>query len=203
MPNSRRWAARCCSSLGRGLGNPAGGVRRGVRRACPATLIKVIRYPGAADSEQGVGAHRDAGVLTLLLAEPGSRGCRSRGWAGGEERRDSIRRRGPAARGAHREHRRDAGDRQPADTCAPPSTGCRSRTRERLSVAYFFNPRLDAQLPVLQLPAELAARARGVTDDPSNDRIYAVYGRNAWKSRRARTPTWPRAHRSRVKMEVL
>ena len=31
----------------------------------PATLIKVIRYPGRADSDQGVGAHRDAGVLTL------------------------------------------------------------------------------------------------------------------------------------------
>ena len=46
---------------------------------------------------------------------------------------------------------------------------------------YFFNPRLDAQIPVLALPAELAARARPA-HDPS-DPIYAVYGRNAWKSR--------------------
>ena len=36
----------------------------------PATLIKVIRYPARAASPQGVGAHRDSGVLTLLLAEP-------------------------------------------------------------------------------------------------------------------------------------
>jgi len=50
-------------------------------------------------------------------------------------------------------------------------------------VPYFFNPRLDAHLPVLTLPAELAARARGVTVDPSNERIFSVYGRNAWKSR--------------------
>ena len=39
----------------------------------PATLIKFIRYPAGAAGSQGVGAHRDAGVLTLLLAEPGCR----------------------------------------------------------------------------------------------------------------------------------
>src|SRR6201993_2249370 len=44
----------------------------------PATLIKIIRYPARAASPQGVGAHRDAGVLTLLLAEPGSRGLQVR-----------------------------------------------------------------------------------------------------------------------------
>ena len=41
----------------------------------PATLIKIVRYPAHGRQQpQGVGAHRDAGVLTLLLAEPGSRG---------------------------------------------------------------------------------------------------------------------------------
>jgi hypothetical protein len=29
----------------------------------------------------------------------------------------------------------------------------------------------------------LASRARGVTADPSNQQIFSVYGRNAWKSR--------------------
>ncbi|MGC7298819.1 2-oxoglutarate and iron-dependent oxygenase domain-containing protein, partial [Mycobacteroides abscessus subsp. massiliense] len=36
----------------------------------PATLIKVIRYPSDGTTSQGVGAHRDSGVLTLLLTEP-------------------------------------------------------------------------------------------------------------------------------------
>lgn len=45
----------------------------------PATLIKVVRYPATAASSQGVGAHRDSGVLTLLLAEPGSEGLQVRG----------------------------------------------------------------------------------------------------------------------------
>jgi isopenicillin N synthase-like dioxygenase len=34
-------------------------------------------------------------------------------------------------------------------------------TAERISVPYCFNPALDAQLPVLSLPAELARRAAG------------------------------------------
>src|SRR6516165_10446982 len=50
----------------------------------PATLIKIIRYPARAASPQGVGAHRDSGVLTLLLAEPGSRGLQVRRTTGGD-----------------------------------------------------------------------------------------------------------------------
>lgn len=152
----------------------------------PATLIKVIRYPGRADSEQGVGAHRDAGVLTLLLAEPGSRGLQVRA---GDQFLDvdplpgalivNIGEMLEIASGGYlraTEHR------------------VRIQDTERLSVAYFFNPRLDARLPVLALPTELAARARGVTEDPSNDRIYAVYGRNAWKSRVRAHPDVAAAH---------
>src|SRR6478609_9523715 len=40
----------------------------------PATLIKVVRYPGTSDTSQGVGVHKDSGVLTLLLLEQGSEG---------------------------------------------------------------------------------------------------------------------------------
>ena len=53
---------------------------------------------------------------------------------------------------------------------------------DRISVPYFFNPRLDAQIPTLSLPAELAERGGGLRVDPS-DPIFSVYGRNAWKSR--------------------
>lgn len=66
--------------------------------------------------------------------------------------------------------------------------------RERISVPYFFNPRLDAQLPVLRLPTDLAADARGVTADPSNERIFSVYGQNAWKSRLRAHPDVAAAH---------
>lgn len=42
----------------------------------PSTLIKIVRYPGTHEPEpqQGVGAHKDSGVLTLLWVEPGKGG---------------------------------------------------------------------------------------------------------------------------------
>ncbi len=67
---------------------------------------------------------------------------------------------------------------------------------ERISVPYFFNARLDAQIPVLSLPAELAARTETSwtpSEDPS-DPIFSVYGRNAWKSRLRAHPDVAAAH---------
>ncbi|BDZ38585.1 hypothetical protein GCM10025863_11990 [Microbacterium suwonense] len=42
----------------------------------PSTLIKIVRYPGTDNPlpQQGVGAHKDSGVLTLLWVEPGRGG---------------------------------------------------------------------------------------------------------------------------------
>ena len=66
----------------------------------------------------------------------------------------------------------------------------------RISVPFFFNPRLDAQLPVLSLPDDLAARTDtrwSPIEDPS-DPIFSVYGRNAWKSRLRAHPDVADAH---------
>jgi isopenicillin N synthase-like dioxygenase len=153
----------------------------------PATLIKIVRYPATAASSQGVGAHRDAGVLTLLLAEPGSQGLQVRPSRGGNwidvPVRDGafivnigelleLATGGYLRATEHRVNLRHAAD--------------------RISVPYFFNPRLDAQLPTLSLPPDLAARAIPRTD-PS-DPIYSVYGRNAWKSRLRAHPDVAAAH---------
>ncbi len=162
----RHWAAA--------LGSPAD-VFDGAFDRTPATLIKIVHYPATAPSSQGVGAHRDSGVLTLLLAEPGSEGLQVRARNG--EWVDV-----PALDGAFivnigellefatdgylraTEHRVNL-----------------RRSADRISVPYFFNPRLDAQIPTLSLPADLARRAERRVD-PS-DPIHSVYGRNAWKSR--------------------
>jgi isopenicillin N synthase-like dioxygenase len=161
----------------------------------PATLIKVIRYPARAASPQGVGAHKDSGVLTLLLAEPGSRGLQvrrpdAREWVDvppldrafvvniGELL--EVATGGYLRATEHRVNLRGTG----------------SAVADRLSVAYFFNPRLDARIPVLTLPAELATRAE-VQPDPS-DPIFSVYGRNAWKSRLRAHPDVAARHGYRV-----
>jgi isopenicillin N synthase-like dioxygenase len=54
--------------------------------------------------------------------------------------------------------------------------------QDRLSVAFFLSPRLDAELPELVLPPPLAARARGVDRDPKNP-LIAHTGRNLLKGR--------------------
>ncbi len=165
----------------------------------PATLIKVIRYPARAASPQGVGAHRDSGVLTLLLAEPGSRGLQvrrgggdpapgdSQGWVDVAPRDGTlivnIGELLEVATGGYlraTEHR----------------VNLRGQVAERISVPFFFNPRLDAQIPVLSLPRELAARTDTSwtpTENPS-DPIFSVYGRNAWKSRLRAHPDVADAH---------
>lgn len=178
----RHWAAS--------LGSPADVFDSAFAKA-PATLIKIIRYPARAATSQGVGAHRDSGVLTLLLAEPGSRGLQVRrpgaGWVDvppldaalivniGELLEVAT---GGYLRAT--EHRVNL---------TGPAT-------ERISVPFFFNPRLDAQLPVLSVPDDLAARADAnwsPTQDPS-DPIFSVYGRNAWKSRVRAHPDVADAH---------
>jgi isopenicillin N synthase-like dioxygenase len=54
---------------------------------------------------------------------------------------------------------------------------------DRISVAYFFNPRLEATLAPVELPADLAAAAPGgASADPANP-ILANYGDNSLKVR--------------------
>ena len=144
----------------------------------PSTLLKIVRYPGSREPEpgQGVGAHKDSGVLTLLWVEPGKGGL--------QVQRDGVWVDAPSVPGAFvvnigemleyatggyliATNHRVVSPRFPDD---------------RISVPYFFNPALDSKLPLIDLPAELAAQARGVTQDPANP-IHALYGENALKSR--------------------
>lgn len=159
----------------------------------PATLIKVVRYPGrhgdvpaggasgsaddSAGRSQGVGAHKDAGVLTLLLVDPESRGLQV-------EDRDGTWIDAPPVPGAFIVNI--------GELLEVATGGYLRATRhrvlalpgaaERISVPYFFNPALDAVVPQLPLPPALAAQARGVTVDPNNP-LFHTYGENSWKSR--------------------
>jgi isopenicillin N synthase-like dioxygenase len=158
----------------------------------PATLIKIVRYPAHAASSQGVGAHRDAGVLTLLLAEPGSRGLQVRRAGGGDSGGSWIE--VPPLPGAFIVN---IGELLEVSTggylrATEHRVNLHGPAAERISVPYFFNPRLDARIPVLPLPDELGALA-DKREDPS-DPIFSVYGRNAWKSRLRAHPDVAAAH---------
>lgn len=144
----------------------------------PSTLIKIVRYPGTHEPEpqQGVGAHKDSGVLTLLWVEPGKGGL--------QVERDGSWVDAPPVDGAFvvnigelLEYATDGYLKATNHRVVSPQA-----PDERISIPFFFNPALDARLPLIDLPAELAAQARGVTKDPSNP-IHALYGENALKSR--------------------
>ncbi len=144
----------------------------------PSTLIKIVRYPGTHEPEpqQGVGAHKDSGVLTLLWVAPGKGGL--------QVERDGEWVDAPPVPGAFvvnigelLEYATGGYLRATNHRVVSPKA-----PDERISIPFFFNPALDKRLPLIDLPAELAARSRGVSDDPSNP-IHALYGENALKSR--------------------
>ena len=67
---------------------------------------------------------------------------------------------------------------------------------ERISVAYFFNPKLEATLAPIDLPPELAAEAHGgESADPANP-ILANYGENSLKVRLRAHPDVAAIHHS-------
>lgn len=164
----------------------------------PQTLIKIVRYPGKDDPTpqsprplhaapgrdaeppaawaQGVGAHKDSGVLTLLWVEPGKGGL--------QVERDGEWVDAPPVPGAFVVNIGELLEYATQGYLTATNHRVISPTfpDERISVPFFFNPALDARLPIIELPADLAAEARGVSQDPANP-IHATYGENALKSR--------------------
>lgn len=141
----------------------------------PYTHSKIIRYPGSAQSRQGVGAHKDPGYLTFVLQDQQS--------------------------GLEVEHQSEWLDVTPlpgsfvvniGELLELASDGFLQATNhrvrapkpgtERYSVAYFMAAQLDATVPVLDLPEPLKAQSRGVSTDPNNPLLSHV-GENVLKGR--------------------
>jgi isopenicillin N synthase-like dioxygenase len=154
----------------------------------PATLVKVVRYPGTADTTQGVGAHKDSGVLTLLLLEPGSSGLQVELDDGGWIDVPPVDGGFVVNTGELLEVATGGYLRATQHRVLAPAPGT-----DRLSIPFFLNPALDAQVPVIELPPELAAGSRGVATDPNNP-IFSTYGENAWKSRTRAHPDVAELH---------
>ncbi|MFT4199927.1 isopenicillin N synthase family dioxygenase [Gordonia sp. (in: high G+C Gram-positive bacteria)] len=165
----REWAVSLGSS--RDVFDPAFAQR-------PSTLIKLVRYPGREESadRQGVGAHKDPGVLTLLLVEPGKGGLQVQygdGWIDAPPIEDAF----VVNIGEAMEFATDGYLKATMHRVESPKPGT-----ERLSVPFFFNPALSATMPRLELPPEFAAEADGVTEDPANP-ISGTFGDNILKAR--------------------
>lgn len=154
----------------------------------PATLIKVVRYPGSPDRTQGVGAHKDSGVLTLLLVEPGSEGLEVETSAGEWLEVPPVDGAFVVNIGELLEVATGGYLRATQHRVRAPRPGT-----DRVSIPFFLNPALDAVIPIIELPPELAALSRGVEADPNNP-IFNTYGENAWKSRTRAHPDVAHLH---------
>lgn len=173
-----RVALRLLRAWALALGSPEDVFDRAFARN-PFPLTKIVRYPGesAPEPKQGVGAHRDGGVLTLLLVEPGKGGLQVE-YDGQWIDAPSV----PGAFvvniGEMLELATGGYLKATLHRVISPRVGS-----DRISVPFFFNPALDTVMPRLQLSAELAADARGLSVDPTNSPILDTYGDNALRYR--------------------
>ncbi|MBB3610618.1 isopenicillin N synthase family oxygenase [Rhizobium sp. BK602] len=155
----------------------------------PNQLLKIVRYPGRdqTESDQGVGAHKDGGFVTVLLQDvvgglqvDDGKG----GWIDAPPIRGTfvvnigelleLASNGYLKANIHR-------------VVTPPAGG------DRLSIPFFLGANLAASIPVLDLPPALSAEVRGVTQDPLNP-LFREVGRNVLKSRLRSHPDVARAH---------
>ena len=145
----------------------------------PEVLVKIIRYPAPTadrDDDQGVGPHHDSGLLTFIHQDD----------VGGLEvlRGDRF---VPATRrpgayvlnlGEMLQLATDGYLRATRHRVVSPPVG-----RERVSVAYFFNPCMESTLAPITLPPALAREAPGGQNANAADPVFATYGENWLKFR--------------------
>ncbi|MFJ4191140.1 isopenicillin N synthase family dioxygenase [Kitasatospora sp. NPDC089509] len=153
----------------------------------PHLRLKLVRYPGTAPdgAGQGVGVHKDYGFITLLLQDT----------VGGlqVERPDGTFLDVPPLDGAFvvnlgelLEVATDGYLKATNHRVVSPAGA-----RERYSVPFFYNPRLDAHIEPLDFP--LAHHAPGATEDPANP-LFADFGFNEWKGYTRAHPEVTRRH---------
>lgn len=155
-------------------------------------VLKIVRYPGESDSDpkQGVGAHRDGGVLTLLLVEPEKGGL--------QVEHDGTWIDAPQVPGTFVVN---IGEMLVLATNGYLKATLHRvisplRGTDRISIPFFYNPALDATMPQLTLKPDVQLAARGLSVDPTNSPILETYGDNALRYRLRAHPNVAAAHHS-------
>jgi len=165
-------------ALALGLGQPAGCFDAALQPD-PYTRVKIMRYPAlppSAPAERGLGMHQDSGLLSFILQDE----------VGGleVETGDAVIPVEPIS-GTYVMNLGEMLQRASGGYLNATRHQVRSPPagRERVSVACFFNPRLDTVFEPLSLPPELAPAARGMDNPDPGDPIHATFGENALKIR--------------------
>lgn len=159
-----------------------------IYRESPNHRMKIVRYPGrdSTGDNQGVGAHKDGGFLTLLLQDE-NKGLQVE-YDGHWVDVDPIPGTLVVNIGELLELASNGYLRATVHRVITPPAGV-----ERISVPFFFSARLDATIPLLTLPEELAREAQGPASDPDNP-LFRNVGTNVLKSRLRSHPDVARRH---------
>ncbi len=158
----------------------------------PDPHIKIIRYPAQqneTDTGQGVGLHHDSGLLSFILQDD----------VGGlqvlidGELIDAVPK--PNAYlmnlGEMMQMATDGYLAATKHRVESPPPGV-----ERISIAYFYNPRFETIFKPVQLPPELAKLAPGGQNPDPDDPVHSVFGENNLKIRLRAHPDVAKAHYS-------
>ncbi len=151
--------------------------------------LKIIRYPAVdgVQNSQGVGLHHDSGLLSFILQDSvGGLQVQING-----EMVDA-----PPVHGAYimnlGEMLQTATSgylrATPHRVVSPPGES------ERLSIAYFFNPRFESVFSPIDLPDELAKDAVGGQNANPDDPVHAIFGENNLKIRLRAHPNVAERH---------
>lgn len=146
----------------------------------PYMHSKHIRYPGVNRntdaSDQGVGAHKDPGYLTLVSQDTESGlevELEGQGWLSVPPIEGTL----VVNVGELLELASDGYLRAANHRVVSPKHGV-----DRYSLAFFMAAPLEARVPLLDLPPELKVQALGPTSDPNNPLFFEV-GENIMKGR--------------------
>lgn len=180
-------AIRITRSFAEALDQPAD-IFEPIYTPAPHQLLKIVRYLGReeGDGDQGVGAHKDSGFVTVLLQDiqSGLEVEGQSGWISAPPIPGTF----VINIGEVLEMASNGYLRANVHRVVSPPAGT-----DRLSVPFFFGARLDATIPVLNLPPHLAKDAQGVTQDPQNP-LFRNVGKNYLKSRLRSHPDVARRH---------
>jgi len=169
-------AIRVVEALVEALHQPADALET-IYSGTPMQTMKIVRYPGieAGRSDQGVGAHKDSGLLTLLLqdAQRGLQVETNQGWIDAAPIPGTF----VVNIGELLELASNGYLKATLHRVVSPPAGT-----DRLSVAFFLGARLDSTVPLLTLPPALADEATGPTSDPRNP-LFRDVGQNYLKGR--------------------
>ncbi len=165
----------------------------------PYTRVKIIRYPAQPDtggSGQGLGLHNDTGLITLILQDsvPGLQ-VMSKGELVDVEPM-------PGAfvvnLGEMMQTATSGYLKATKHQVVSPPAGT-----QRISIAYFVNPRLDARFEAVDLPPELAGKAPGGQNADPDNPVFKTFGANQLKTRMRSHPDVTAAFYPDVRQEDL